>query len=182
MKAWQIALPIGLAAAAAAAVAIISGKKNAEKPSAPAKGGAKKAEIKNAKTGVYSFVSGFSDASTVSTPYVAAVKWGVENKIIQGYGDDTFRPDQTISRAQMATFVYRYMKNVAEYDFGEVKAAEFDDAAEIAAPFVDAVNALVSAGIVKGVTANTFDPNGVAVRGAAATVLVRMVHLLTLTV
>ena len=61
MKEWQIALPIGLAAAAAAAVAIISGKKNAEKPSAPAKGGAKKAEIKNAKTGVYSFVSGFSE-------------------------------------------------------------------------------------------------------------------------
>ena len=31
MKAWQIALPIGLAAAAAAAVAIISGKKNADR-------------------------------------------------------------------------------------------------------------------------------------------------------
>ena len=108
--------------------------------------------------------------------------WGIENGIVAGYTDDSFKPDQPISRAQMATFVYRYMKNVAEYDFGEVKAAEFDDAAEIAAPFVDAVNALVSAGIVKGVTANTFDPNGTAVRGAAAAVLVRMVHLLTPTV
>ena len=124
----------------------------------------------------------FNDAEYIAEPFTAAVAWGIENGIVAGYTDDSFKPDQPISRAQMATFVYRYMKNVAEYDFGEVKAAEFDDAAEIAAPFVDAVNALVSAGIVKGVTANTFDPNGAAVRGAAAAVLVRMVHLLTPTV
>ncbi len=121
----------------------------------------------------------FTDAEDVAEPFTAAVAWGVENGIINGYGDGSFKPNKAVSRAQMATFVYRYMKNVAEYDFGEVKAAEFDDAAEIAAQFVDAVNALASAGIMKGVTANTFAPNGEAVRGAAATVLVRMVHLLT---
>lgn len=69
MKAWQIAIPVGLAAAAAAAVAVISGsKKGDDKPTAkkaksPA---AKKAEFKNPKIGVYSFVSGFNDAATVN--------------------------------------------------------------------------------------------------------------------
>ncbi len=121
----------------------------------------------------------FTDAEYIAEPFTAAVAWGVENGIINGYGDGSFRPNQAVSRAQMATFVYRYMKNVAEYDFGEVKAAEYDDAAEIAAPFVDAVNALTSTGIVKGTTENTFEPNEVAVRGAAAAVIVRMMHLLT---
>lgn len=69
MKAWQIAIPVGLAAAAAAAVAVISGSKKgddkstAKKAKSPA---AKKAEFKNPKTGVYSFVSGFNDAATVN--------------------------------------------------------------------------------------------------------------------
>ena len=120
----------------------------------------------------------FSDASTVSTPYVAAVKWGVENKIIQGYGDDTFRPDQTISRAQMATFMYRYLKNVAGYDFGEVKPCSFNDAGDIAAPYLDAVNAIVSAGIMNGTSATTFAPNSSANRGMAATVILRVYNLL----
>ena len=120
----------------------------------------------------------FSDASTVSTPYVAAVKWGVENKIIQGYGDDTFHPDQTINRAQMATFMYRYLKNVAGYDFGEVKPCSFNDAGDIAAPYLDAVNAIVSAGIMNGTSATTFAPNSSANRGMAATVILRVYNLL----
>lgn len=95
MKAWQIALPIGLAAAAAAAVAIISGKKNAEKPSAPAKGGAKKAEIKNAKTGVYSFVSGFSDASTVDV----SVKYDGDKQSFDVIGEEflTYSSDSHVA-------------------------------------------------------------------------------------
>ena len=120
----------------------------------------------------------FADADTIAKPFVTAVAWGVENKVISGYGDNTFRPDQNISRAQMATFMYRYMKDVAGYDFGDVKPCGFEDANQIAAPFVDAVNAIVSAGVMNGMNAKTFAPNNTANRGMAATVILR-VHNLT---
>ena len=120
----------------------------------------------------------FDDAGTISAPYVTAVAWGVENKVISGYGDNTFRPDQNISRAQMATFMYRYMKDVVGYDFGDVKPCGFADANQIAAPFVDAVNAIVSAGVMNGMNTTTFAPNNTANRGMAATVILR-VHNLT---
>ena len=120
----------------------------------------------------------FDDAGTISAPYVTAVAWGVENKVISGYVDNTFRPDQNISRAQMATFMYRYMKDVVGYDFGDVKPCGFADANQIAAPYVDAVNAIVSAGVMNGMNTTTFAPNNTANRGMAATVILR-VHNLT---
>ena len=120
----------------------------------------------------------FDDASTIAKDFVTAVAWGVENKVISGYGDNTFRPDQNISRAQMATFMYRYMKDVVGYDFGDVKPCGFADANQIAAPYVDAVNAIVSAGVMNGMNTTTFAPNNTANRGMAATVILR-VHNLT---
>lgn len=69
MKAWQIAVPVGLAAAAAAAAAVILGKKGGDKSQGDKAPAAKKAEYKNPKTGVYSFVSGFNDASTVEVNF-----------------------------------------------------------------------------------------------------------------
>ncbi|MGM9575704.1 MAG: S-layer homology domain-containing protein [Oscillospiraceae bacterium] len=120
----------------------------------------------------------FDDADTIAKDFVTAVAWGVENKVISGYGDNTFRPDQNISRAQMATFMYRYMKDVVGYNFGEVKPCGFADANQIAAPYVDAVNAIVSAGVMNGMNTTTFAPNNTANRGMAATVILR-VHNLT---
>ncbi|MBP3485045.1 MAG: S-layer homology domain-containing protein [Oscillospiraceae bacterium] len=119
----------------------------------------------------------FADSGTIAKDYVAAVAWGVENKVISGYGDNSFRPNRNISRAQMATFMYRYMKNVVGYDFGEAEPCGFDDYDEIAAPYVDAVNAIVSAGVMNGMNAATFAPNGTANRGMAATVMLRVYEL-----
>lgn len=119
----------------------------------------------------------FSDASAVAKDFVTAVAWGVENRVITGYADNTFRPNQNISRAQMATFMYRYMKNIVGYDFGEVMPCVFADADQIAAPYVDAVNSIVSAGVMNGMNATTFAPNGTANRGMAATVMLRVYEL-----
>lgn len=71
MKKWQIIAPIGFAAAGVAA-ALILGKKPAGSDSAkPANTKApSKAVIKNAKTGSYSFVSGYKDAATVELSVV----------------------------------------------------------------------------------------------------------------
>ncbi|MDO4816457.1 MAG: S-layer homology domain-containing protein, partial [Bacillota bacterium] len=120
----------------------------------------------------------FADSSKIAKDYKSAVLWGVQNGIIQGYNDNTFRPTQNISRAQMATFMYRYMKNVEHYNSGIVKPLTFVDKDMIAAPYVDAVKAICTVGIMNGVSGNKFDPNGTANRGMAATVILRMAKLL----
>ena len=120
---------------------------------------------------------GFADADTISDSYKAAVAWGVKNGVISGYGDNTFRPDQNISRAQMATFMYRYMKDAAGYDFGDVPPCDFEDADQIAAPYAEAVNAVVSCGVMNGMSTAAFAPNNTANRGMAATVILRVYNL-----
>jgi len=78
MKAWQIIVPIGVAAAGAAAFAALKGK-GSEGKAATAKtekkAAAKKPAMKNPQDGVYTFVSGFQEAVTVdvSFKYDAAV-------------------------------------------------------------------------------------------------------------
>ena len=42
--------------------------------------------------------------------YASAVAWAVENGITDGVGDGRFDPAATCTRAQIATFLYRYMK------------------------------------------------------------------------
>ncbi|MDO4816416.1 MAG: 5'-nucleotidase C-terminal domain-containing protein [Bacillota bacterium] len=118
----------------------------------------------------------FADAGMISAPYQAAVAWGVENGIIQGYGDGTFRPNANISRAQMATFMYRFIAGEKGPADAAARASYgFVDEGSIAASYVDAVNVIANLGIMNGVdTAPTFNANGTANRGMAATVLVRL--------
>ena len=55
-----------------------------------------------------------SDASFADVPadsyYAQAVAWAIENGITAGVGGGKFDPNATCTRAQIATFLYRYMK------------------------------------------------------------------------
>ena len=125
----------------------------------------------------------FKDAANIPDAYKDAVAWGVEAGIIKGYDDGTFRPNQSISRAQMATFSYRLLV----LTFGEEAIDEFNqpcgfkDAASVADPYVDAVNVCANLGIILGFDTDgdgegdTFRPNDTANRGQAATIILRVV-------
>ena len=52
--------------------------------------------------------SGFSDVSG-DAYYADAVAWAVENGITTGTGSGLFSPDDDCTRAQIVTFLYRYM-------------------------------------------------------------------------
>ena len=65
MKKWQIIAPIGIAAAAAAAVLAMRKKPQAAADAKPAPAAKKPAPAAQLKTGSYSFVSGYKDAATV---------------------------------------------------------------------------------------------------------------------
>lgn len=120
---------------------------------------------------------GFTDADTISDAYKTAVAWGVQNGIIKGYEDNTFRPNQAISRAQMATMLYRYLtlEDVWGAAPDELKEAyDFTDKGDIAAPYVEAVNVMANMEFIKGFADGHFGPDETATRGQAATILVRI--------
>ena len=134
--------------------------------------GSPKVEIPEGKTEIE---LGFTDADTISDVYKKAVAWGVQNGIIKGYEDNTFRPNQAISRAQMATMLYRYLVQKDGPVSDELKATyNFTDKDDIAAPFVEAVNVMANKGLLKGYADGHFGPDETATRGQAATILVRI--------
>ncbi|MDO4354311.1 MAG: S-layer homology domain-containing protein [Clostridia bacterium] len=134
--------------------------------------GSPKVEIPEGKTEIE---LGFTDADTISDAYKTAVAWGVQNGIIKGYEDNTFRPNQAISRAQMATMLYRYLVQKHGPAPDELKATyNFTDKDDIAAPYVEAVNVMANEGLLKGFADGHFGPDETATRGQAATILVRI--------
>lgn len=124
----------------------------------------------------------FSDADSIAEPFLDAVSWGVETGIIKGYEDNTFRPNLPITRAQMATFMARFMLMTETFDEAKMdelkKPCSFVDSADIAAPYVESVNIIANLGLMQGFGNGVFAPNGTANRGMAATVLMRAYQLL----
>lgn len=118
----------------------------------------------------------YHDAGTIPDAYLNAVKWGVVTGIIKGYGDNTFRPNKEISRAEMAAFSYRFIKYIVDGEpTDELKAdCNFRDSASIANDFREAVNVCANLGIIQGFPDGSFRPNATANRGQAATILVRV--------
>ena len=119
------------------------------------------------------FENAFSDVAA-GEYYAAHIAWAAKNKIVSGYGDGTFGPNDIITREQMATIMYRYMqyKGIAKNE--DLSAAlTYSDASAISAYAVDGVKYCYLKGIMTGKEGNNFDPNGSATRAEVATVMMR---------
>ena len=111
----------------------------------------------------------FKDAADIASPYRKAVAWAVEKGITTGYGDGTFRPNDSVTRAQFVTFLWRYEGRPDSS--GSV--AGFEDAADIAAPYRDAVTWAVEKGVTTGYGDDTFRPNAICPRWAVVLFMYR---------
>ncbi len=105
--------------------------------------------------------------------YAPAVAWASANGIVNGYSDGTFRPGASITREQLAAFLYRY----ARYRGGETSAradlSVYADAAGIAGYAVEAMEWANAVGLVNGTSGSTLSPRGTATRAQAAVILTR---------
>ena len=54
----------------------------------------------------------FHDSGEISDYAASAVAWALENGIITGYTDSTFRPRNQITRAEMAAIMVRYYNSI----------------------------------------------------------------------
>ena len=99
--------------------------------------------------------------------YYKAVLWAVEKGITKGTSDTTFSPNDTCTRGQTATFLYRYAGSPAVSGrnyFNDVNATNY---------YYDAVVWAASEGITTGTSATTFSPADFCTRGQIVTFLYR---------
>lgn len=116
----------------------------------------------------------FKDTSSISSAYKDAVLWGYLGGIVSGYSDGTFRPNERISRAQMATFAYRLLKELVGEDVISQYNTDsnFTDSGSIANSYRVAVNVMSTMEIINGYEDGSFRPNATATRGASAKIIV----------
>lgn len=105
--------------------------------------------------------------------YADAVAWASANKIVSGYGNSVFGPNDAVTREQMVAILYRYSqyKNYDVSTSGNITS--FSDAAQISSYAESPMSWAVSIGLISGVGNNTLDPKGNATRAQAATILMR---------
>ncbi len=102
--------------------------------------------------------------------YTEAIRWAASEGIISGFGDDTFRPEDIITREQMAAMLYFY----EEYKNGDHTVdAEltFTDSGEVSSWANEAVVWCVGKDLIHGKGDNAFDPRGTSIRAQLATLL-----------
>ena len=99
--------------------------------------------------------------------YYDAVLWAVEQGITKGTTDTTFSPNQTVTRAQTVTFLWR--------SAGAAAATGTNPFTDVAAGayYADATLWAVSEGVTNGTTATTFSPDQGCTRAQIVTMLYR---------
>ncbi len=110
----------------------------------------------------------FADVRTTDYCY-DAVMWAVENGITDGTGATTFSPNDVCTRAQVLTFLWRYL--------GEKKTngtVNFSDVAKTAY-YYDAVVWAVENGVTSGTSATKFSPNSGCTRAQAVSLMYRAI-------
>ncbi len=120
----------------------------------------------------------FSDV-TSGAYYENAIAWAKENGIVSGVSEVLFAPEESITREQIATIIYRFAK-LKGYDVDVVNNADissYQDSDSISAYAKDAFSYVVGSGLLKGKTATTLNPQDVATRAEMATILKRFIEM-----
>lgn len=116
--------------------------------------------------------AGFTDVAE-SDWYATAVNWAASVGVVNGYEDDTFRPNAPITREQMAAILYNY----ADYKGYDVSAradlSDYADAASISSWAEDVLAWANAEGLINGMTATTIDPQGATTRAQTAAMFER---------
>lgn len=109
----------------------------------------------------------FSDVETGSW-YSSAAVWASANGIITGYSDGRFGPNDTVTREQIATILWRAAGTPAAG-----QGVAFADESSVSPFATQAVDWARGNGIISGKEGNRFDPKGNATRAEVAAILHR---------
>jgi len=107
--------------------------------------------------------------------YSDAIGWAAHNKIVEGYGNGKFGPDDALTREQMASVLYRYSVFM-KYDISKLNGLDtFTDTDAISEWALPAMKWAVGNGIVEGVGNDLVSPGTGATRAQFAAMMQRYV-------
>ena len=109
----------------------------------------------------------FSDVRSTSLYYFKPVIWATDNQITTGTSDTTFSPDDTVTRAQVVTFLWRMAGSPAAAGANPFQDVPAD------AYYAPAVQWAVNYQITNGTSETTFSPDAPCTRGQIVTFLYR---------
>ena len=108
--------------------------------------------------------------------YSDAVLWAAENEIVTGYDDGSFRPENSITRQELAAILYRYAE-YKKYDVtGKAELSAYADANAVSNFAKGAVEWSVKADLISGIESDgvtVLAPANGATRAQLATILMR---------
>jgi len=108
--------------------------------------------------------------------YTNAVIWASENKIVTGYGNGKFGPNNAITREQMAVILMNYAK-LKGYDVSaRAGLSGFGDVASVSGWAQDALSWANAKGFIQG-SSNKLTPGGNAERCQVAAILQRFIEM-----
>lgn len=112
----------------------------------------------------------FSDNRNIGPSARTAIKRAVEAGVVHGFEDGSFRPNQKITRMEMAAMIARAMKLE-----GDAKASTgFSDDSSIPSWARGAIAAMKETGVISGRGNNKFEPTVKATRAETVVMLLRM--------
>lgn len=117
-------------------------------------------------------INPFTDVSS-SQYYYDAISWAYDAGVVDGFDARTFKPDQNVTREQLAAILYRYAKYMNLSTSGSAYLAKYKDADKIANWAYDAMAWANYRGLINGTSATRIDPKGYATRAQIAAILHR---------
>ncbi|MBQ7625164.1 MAG: S-layer homology domain-containing protein [Clostridia bacterium] len=108
-----------------------------------------------------------------------AVSWASENKIVNGYDSTRFAPDDTVTREQIVSILFRYAGYKGKDKSDKADLGAYTDASQISAYAKDGMAWAVKAGLINGVSDALLAPKGTATRSQIAAIFVRFSKQLT---
>lgn len=116
--------------------------------------------------------AGFTDVDE-NDWFATAVNWAAREGIVAGFEDDSFRPNEAITREQLAAILCNYSAWKGEDTSARADLSRYSDAAEISSWATDVMRWAVAEGLISGMTADELQPQGNATRAQVAAILQR---------
>lgn len=117
--------------------------------------------------------AGFADVA-VDDWYATAVNWAAANGIVNGISDDTFAPNDPITREQLAAMLMNYAQWKGQDTSARADLSGYSDAPSTWAS--EAVQWAVAEGLLAGVIDDELQPQGQATRAQVAAIMQRFLE------
>lgn len=109
--------------------------------------------------------------------YCEGISWAKEKNIVNGYGDGNYGPEDSITREQLSSILYRYAQ-FKGYDVSQRMSLDsFRDNKKVSAYAVETMKWAASTGLINGKNNSRLDSRGYVTRAEFAAVLERFANM-----